>query len=93
MSDYAQSLISGLKAAYKAYIKIYNIPFDFTGVMGVPITFMYKYNPDIDPEDCFIRMVDWVGDWNNQFNILDYFYATEENYQKALDKSGNLCYN
>lgn len=31
MSDYANSLISGLKAAYKAYIKIYNIPFDFTG--------------------------------------------------------------
>lgn len=31
MSDYSQSLISGLKAAYKAYIKIYNIPFDFTG--------------------------------------------------------------
>lgn len=31
MSDYANSLISGLKAAYKAYIKIYNVPFDFTG--------------------------------------------------------------
>lgn len=31
MADYANSLISGLKAAYKAYIKIYNIPFDFTG--------------------------------------------------------------
>ena len=31
MSDYSQSLISGLKAAYKAYIKIYNIPFNFTG--------------------------------------------------------------
>ena len=31
MSDYANSLIKGLKAAYKAYIKIYNVPFDFTG--------------------------------------------------------------
>ena len=31
MSDYSQSLISGLKAAYKAYIKIYNLPFNFTG--------------------------------------------------------------
>jgi hypothetical protein len=31
MSDFKESLISGLKAAYKAYIKIYNIDFDFTG--------------------------------------------------------------
>ena len=31
MSDYAKSLITGLKAAYKAYIKLYNVPFDFTG--------------------------------------------------------------
>ena len=47
---------------------------------------MYKYNQTVDPEDCFIRMVEWVGDWNNQFSIMDYFYASEENYQKALDK-------
>ena len=47
---------------------------------------MYKYNPTKDPEDCFCRMVEWVGDWNNQFNIMDYFYASKENYQKALDK-------
>ena len=48
---------------------------------------MYKYNSyNTDPEDCFIRMIEWVGDWNNQFNIMDYFYASEENYQKALDK-------
>jgi hypothetical protein len=31
MSDYAQSLITSLKARYKAYISIYNVPFDFTG--------------------------------------------------------------
>lgn len=31
MSDYAQSLISGLKAAYKAYVQLYRVPFDFTG--------------------------------------------------------------
>lgn len=47
---------------------------------------MYKYNPMFSPEDCFVRIMDWVGDWNNQFDILDYFYATKEIYQKALDK-------
>jgi len=26
--------------------KVANIPFDFNGVMGVPITFLDKYNPD-----------------------------------------------
>lgn len=25
--------------------KVANIPKDYTGVMGVPITFLYKYNP------------------------------------------------
>ena len=46
---------------------------------------MYKYNPTIDPEDCFCRMLEWVGDWNNQFMMVDYFYNSE-NYKKALDK-------
>ena len=26
--------------------KVGDIPCDYTGVMGVPITFMYKYSPD-----------------------------------------------
>ena len=29
--DYKNSLIKGLKTAYKAYIEIYSVPFDFSG--------------------------------------------------------------
>ena len=46
---------------------------------------MYKYNPLIGAEDCFIRMIEWVGDWNNQFNVVDCFYDSNE-FKKALDK-------
>ena len=28
---------------------------------------MYKYNSDKTKEDCFVRMLEWVGDWNGQF--------------------------
>ena len=37
----------------------------------------------MDAEDCFIYMLEWVGDWNGQYNITD---LTTEEYQKMLDK-------
>ena len=42
-----------------------------------------KYNPNMDAEDCFIYMLEWVGDWNGQYNITD---LTTEEYKEMLDK-------
>ena len=30
-----------------------------------------KYNPTMDAEDCFVYMLEWVGDLNGQYNITD----------------------
>lgn len=30
---------------------------------------MYEVNPDVDPEDCAVRILEWVCDWNNQYNL------------------------
>ena len=33
---------------------------------------MYKYNKDYaTAEDCLIRMIEWVGDWNSQWRMTD----------------------
>lgn len=50
-----------------------------------------KYNLDKDTEDCLCRILEWVGDWNNQFEVadlpqdmyLDYLNKLE-NYKKLL---------
>ena len=42
---------------------------------------MYKYNRWADPEDCLIRMMEWV-DMNSQWELAD---LTEDEFKKALD--------
>ena len=45
---------------------------------------VYKYNKNLHTaEECLIRILEWVGDWNNQFMTADlsrkeYFWAIEE---------------
>ena len=36
-----------LKKGVHGVSKVADIPFDYDGVMGVPITFLDKYNPDL----------------------------------------------
>lgn len=31
-----------------------------------------KYNPTVDPENCLVYMLEWVGDWNNQYEVADF---------------------
>ena len=40
--DYKNSLIKGLKTAYKAYIEIYSVPFNFTGIDFTHPTELYN---------------------------------------------------
>ena len=42
-----------------------------------------KYNPTMTAEDCLIYMLEWVGDWNGQFEVTDW---TDKEFKKALDK-------
>ena len=44
---------------------------------------MVKYNPTMEKSDCFERMIEWVGDWNNQFSVMDKIYS---NYEEYLEK-------
>lgn len=39
-----------------------------------------KYNSDMDAEDCLLRIVEWVCDWNNQYEID----LTEEEWNKFI---------
>ena len=43
---------------------------------------VYKYNKWTTPEECLIRILEWVGDWNGQFEVTD---LTQKEYQKAVD--------
>ena len=42
---------------------------------------MYKYNQWATPEDCLIRMMEWVS-MNSQFYLTD---LSQEEFKKALD--------
>lgn len=44
---------------------------------------MWKYNPSMSKSDCLDRMIEWVGDWNNQFSIADKILS---NYDEYLSK-------
>ena len=44
---------------------------------------MYKYNFDKTKEDCFVRMLEWVGDWNGQFKLVD---LTKSEYEILLER-------
>ena len=48
--------------------KVDEIPIDYDGVMGVPITFLYKYNPKQ------FQILDLI----NRYMIFDYFGVNEE---------------
>ena len=41
---------------------------------------MHEVNPDKTKEQCFERMIEWVGDWNGQYNITDKIYSNYEWY-------------
>lgn len=42
---------------------------------------MYKFNRWADPEDCLIRMMEWM-DMNSQWELAD---LTKDEFKKALD--------
>ena len=44
---------------------------------------VYKYNPNVPAEECFIRILEWVGDWNGQYMTTD---LTSEEYKSMLNK-------
>ena len=43
---------------------------------------MYKYNKWADPEDCLIRMMEWM-DMNSQFYLTD---LTQAEFNEAIEK-------
>ena len=40
-----------------------------------------KYNPTTPAEECLIRIMEWVGDWNGQFMVTDF---TTDEYKDAI---------
>ena len=47
---------------------------------------MYKYNPWAEPEDCLIRMMEWMA-MNSQFYLTD---LTQKEFEEALDFVRNI---
>ena len=48
---------------------------------------MIKYNPTFDKKECLERTLEWIGDWNNQFEITD---MTKDEYNDVMEKCGIL---
>lgn len=51
--------------------------------VAIMAKYVHKYNPTISKEDCFNRMIEWVCDWNNQFELFD---KIDKQYDKLLAK-------
>lgn len=52
---------------YNRLCGCYNIKRD----IPVMARLMYKYNREKGAEECFVRTLEWIGDWNNQYTITD----------------------
>ena len=48
---------------------------------------MYKYNKWADPEDCLIRMMEWM-DMNSQFYLTD---LTQTEFDEAIEKISKIA--
>ena len=51
----------------------------------VPLAKEIKRQNDVTSEDAFDYMVEWVCDWNNQFNLYDELVRNREKYIKKID--------
>lgn len=53
-------------------------------IKDIPIMakLVYKYNPSKTKEQCLDRIITWVTDWNNQFNLI----PDDEGYKKLLER-------
>lgn len=45
-----------------------------------------KYNPDAEPCDCFEHILEWVGDWNSQFSLVDKIFGNDDKYEEMLNE-------
>ena len=41
---------------------------------------MHKYNPERTAEECFVRMFEWVCEWNNQLGVEEQIDANWDWY-------------
>lgn len=69
--------------------KTADIPCDFTGVMGVPITFMYKYNPDQFEIVGLVNGKDYLAGIKTTKNYKDY-EETRQNGTKTGSSGGKI---
>jgi hypothetical protein len=51
--------------------------------VAIMAKYVHKYNPTVSKKDCFDRMIGWVCDWNNQFELFD---KIDKQYDKLLAK-------
>ena len=47
---------------------------------------VFKYNPTMSAEECVVRILEWVGDWNGQYMITDLTTEEYKNLIKSVDK-------
>lgn len=69
--------------------KVADIPCDFTGVMGVPITFMYKYSPDQFEIVGLVNGKDYLAGIKTTKNYKDYS-EVRQNGSKTGSSGGKI---
>ena len=47
---------------------------------------VFKYNPTTPPEECVIRILEWVGEWNGQYMVTDLTTGEYNDLIKSVDK-------
>ena len=47
---------------------------------------VFKYNPTMPAEECVIRILEWVGEWNGQYMVTDLTTDEYKNLIKGVDK-------
>ena len=45
---------------------------------------MWQYNPHMTKSDCLDRMIEWCGDWNNQFELMEKMCTEYKKYLKKI---------
>ena len=46
---------------------------------------VFKYNPTMPAEECVIRILEWVGEWNGQYMVTDLTTDEYKNLIKNVD--------
>lgn len=71
------------KYNYDCYIRLCECRNKPTDVI-LMANMMHRSNPNRTAEECFTRMIEWVGDWNSQYEVTEVIYNRYDWYLRRV---------